>query len=65
LENKYVDFDWIVEYLKDYSPYFFDETKYWQPERDFALCLDLDRFSFVLKGEEGDFGLYRLKKEEA
>jgi 2-phosphosulfolactate phosphatase len=53
LEEKEVNFDKIVAYLRhcESSRTFFDPRKPWIPERDFELCLSLNRFSFVLKAE--------------
>lgn len=31
------------------SARFFDESKPWSPEKDFDLCLDIDRFDFALQ----------------
>ena len=33
------------------SARFFDDSKPWSPERDFDLCLEVDRFNFVLQAE--------------
>jgi len=44
---------------------FFDpEKQSWSPQADFELCLDLNRFNFVLKVEK-DKGLNYLKKIES
>lgn len=44
---------------------FFDPEKTWAPERDFALCLDLGRFDFVLRAEreQGRLALRRLDRQ--
>ncbi len=51
LEGKAVNFKRIVAHLKhgEAGSAFFDPQKEWMPERDFELCLTLDRFAFVLK----------------
>ncbi|WP_243546829.1 2-phosphosulfolactate phosphatase [Pseudodesulfovibrio tunisiensis] len=41
---------------------FFDETKDYAPERDFDLCMDLDRFDFVLKAGPRDGGGVWLRR---
>ena len=39
---------------------FFDIAKPWNPESDFHLCLELDKFDFALQAEIGEDGLVRL-----
>lgn len=39
---------------------FFDPAADYAPERDFELCLDLDRFDFVLRAEKTPDGLMEL-----
>ncbi len=53
LENKTNDFSKIIKHLKEYknARKFFDTTKDWAPEKDFDLCLSLNKFNFVLKVE--------------
>jgi len=53
LENKKNDFSKIIEHLREYisTRKFFDPEKGWAPERDFDLCLSLNKFNFVLKVE--------------
>lgn len=46
----------------DSAEKFFDESKDYAPERDFELCLDLDRFDFVLKATPRDDGAVSLEK---
>lgn len=46
----------------DSSEKFFDETKDYAPERDYELCMDLDRFDFVLKAESYPAGGVKLEK---
>lgn len=51
LESKDSDFSKIVEHLRGYksTKKFFDPELSWAPEKDFDLCLSLDRFNFVLR----------------
>ncbi|MFH1751835.1 MAG: 2-phosphosulfolactate phosphatase [archaeon] len=53
LENKTNDFSKIINHLRGYwsAHLFFDPTIDWAPERDFDLCLSLNKFNFVLKVE--------------
>lgn len=52
LENKRSDFNEIVNKLKAGSGRrFFDEDKDGSPRKDFDLCLNLNRFNFILKAE--------------
>lgn len=56
------DFKKMVEIIRDGSgARFFDPEKQdWSPQDDFFLCLDLNRFNFVLKVEtETDFNYLR------
>ena len=56
------DFKKMVEIIRDGSgARFFDpEKQEWSPQDDFFLCLDLNRFNFVLKVEpENDFNYLR------
>ncbi len=46
----------------DSAEKFFDETKDYAPEKDFELCLDLDRFDFVLKAIPREDGAVTLQK---
>ncbi|MEW6610741.1 MAG: 2-phosphosulfolactate phosphatase [Patescibacteria group bacterium] len=54
----------IIDRLRhsEASRSFFDPQKTWKPEKDFDLCLDLDRFSFILKAERYSEGMALLKK---
>ena len=63
LENKSGNFIEMVETIRLGSgARFFDpEKQSWSPQKDFELCLDLNRFDFVLKVEQ-DSGLNYLKK---
>jgi 2-phosphosulfolactate phosphatase len=46
----------------DSAEMFFDESRHDAPERDFELCMDIDRFDFVLKGDRLESGCMVLKK---
>ena len=64
LENKANDFPKILKHLMGYesAQKFFDPAKDWAPERDFGLCLALDKFNFVLKAEhDGENQLFLNK----
>jgi 2-phosphosulfolactate phosphatase len=65
LMNLPSDFDRMVKTIRNGSgKRFFDVTKQlWSPQEDFNLCLDLNRFNFVLKAEQAD-GLNFLRKIE-
>jgi len=65
LENQPVDFHAMVERLRlgAGSRFFVPEKQGWAPSADFDLCLDLNRFNFVLKVER-EKDLYFLKKIE-
>jgi 2-phosphosulfolactate phosphatase len=47
------DVDQIKSHLRSApsSARFFDDSKPWSPERDFDLCLDVDRFDFTLQAQ--------------
>jgi len=65
IEGVTSDFKSMVERIKqgDGARFFDPEKQSWSPESDFRLCLDLNRFNFVLKAEkEGD--LIYLRKIE-
>ncbi len=51
LEGTEVDFEEMVRKLRTGAGarFFVPEKQEWAPESDFGLCLDLDRFNFVLK----------------
>lgn len=62
LEGKSNDFEKMVNTMHNGSgARFFDAKKQsWSPEKDFELCLDLNRFDFVLKVEnEGELNYLR------
>ena len=64
LENRFTDFKQIKEKLK-FSPCatnFFDTTQDWIPERDFDLCLSLNRFNFILKAQPFQDNLKCLRR---
>ncbi len=62
LEEKSVDFQTLREHLQDCpgAAKFFDETKTWAPQRDFDLCMDLNRYDFVLRAHEESADQYAL-----
>lgn len=66
IENKPNDFSKISEHLRTYSSAekFFDPEKDWAPEKDFELCLALNKFNFVLKVETLNNEQMFLKKIE-
>jgi 2-phosphosulfolactate phosphatase len=41
---------------------YFEPEKHWVPERDFELCLNLNKFSFILKVEPFEENLLYLEK---
>ena len=57
------NFDKMVEAIKNGSgARFFDHEKQdWAPQADFELCLDLNRFNFVLKAEKEESFNYLRK----
>lgn len=64
LENETNDYEQMVEKIRNTSGrrFFNPGNKDWSPEKDFHLCLNLNRFNFVLKAEECVDGLMYLKK---
>jgi 2-phosphosulfolactate phosphatase len=64
LEGKTPDFERIHTYLRGYhtARKFFNPEIAWAPERDFDLCLDLNRFDFVLNVQTDQDGLRSLCK---
>lgn len=68
LKNELEDYPNSFKTLKkflagvDSAEKFFDPAKDYAPERDFDLCLDLDRFDFVLKATPQPDGSVRLDK---
>ncbi len=65
LQNLPMVFTDMVEVIREGSGNrFFDQTKQdWAPQEDFNLCLNLDRFNFVLKVEKNGNGSYLRKVE--
>ncbi|WP_297088814.1 2-phosphosulfolactate phosphatase [uncultured Draconibacterium sp.] len=65
LENRPGNFEKMVEKLKVGSGarFFKPENQSWSPKTDFELCLDINRFDFVLKAENRN-ELNYLKKIE-
>ena len=65
LQNQSVDFLGMVEKLRAGAGarFFVPEKQAWAPSADFDLCLDLNRFNFVLKVER-EKDVYYLKKIE-
>ncbi len=66
LEGEKPAFSEICEDLRKHknSEKFFDAAKPWTPPRDFELCMQLDRFGFVLRAEKSEDGLITLRKVE-
>lgn len=64
LEGGKPDFGAVKSKIKDYkaTAKFFDESRPEFPERDFELCMQLDRFDFIVRAEKGR--LVRLVKED-
>jgi len=64
LEGYPNSFETIKTFLAqvDSAQKFFDPGKTYAPERDFELCLTLDRFDFVLKATPGQDGVVRLER---
>lgn len=64
LLNKPNDFSKIKKHLKEYrsAQFFFDPEKDWAPEKDFELCLSLDKFNFILKVESDSKNRIFFKK---
>lgn len=64
LENTAFDFAHSVEVIKKTSAArFYDPANAdWSPSSDVDLCLELDRFNFVLKTEKSEDGLFFLNK---
>ncbi len=64
LEGKILDPNEIKERLRqDAGKRFFQpESQEWAPESDFDLCLDFNKFNFILKAEKDNDGLFYLTK---
>jgi 2-phosphosulfolactate phosphatase len=56
LEGKANNFEKMLETIKagDGARFFDPEKQSWSPQKDFELCLDLNRFDYVLKVEQED-----------
>lgn len=69
LEGYPNSFETIRSFLAkvDSAEMFFDESRIDAPERDFELCMDIDRFDFVLRGgqrlEGGGMALEKINVE--
>ncbi len=68
IKNELEDYPNSFETLKkflagvDSAEKFFDESKEYAPERDFELCMNLNRFDFVLRAEPREDGAVCLSK---
>ncbi len=64
LTGKPNNFEKITKHLRSTPGLqkYFEPEKHWVPERDFELCLSLDRFSFILKLEPFEGALVCLKR---
>jgi len=68
IKNELEDYPNSFETLKkflagvDSAEKFFDESKEYAPERDFELCMSLNRFDFVLRAEPREDGAVCLSK---
>jgi 2-phosphosulfolactate phosphatase len=64
LSGRGVDFERIREHLRcsESARKFFDPRKDWAPERDFELCMRLNRFGFVLHAALDQGGLLQLNR---
>lgn len=68
IKNELEDYPNSFETLKrflagvDSAEKFFDETKDFAPERDFELCMNIDRFDFVLRAKSREGGGVILDK---
>ncbi len=62
LEGKQLDFERIRTHLRGYTSArkFFDPILTWAPQRDFDLCLDVNRFDFVLRVQQSENGYVEL-----
>jgi len=65
LEGKGTDFETMKQVIRNGSGarFFSAESQGWAPSSDFDLCLDLNRFNFVLKIEKEGDKLYLRKIE--
>lgn len=62
LENRSSDFEQMVKTIRNTSGkrFFIDDMQEHCPSEDFYLCLDLNRFDFILKAEKTSGGLIDL-----
>jgi 2-phosphosulfolactate phosphatase len=67
LQGRPNSFDGIVSKLKNSESMqsYLDPAKTWKPLTDFDLCMQLDKFDFVLKAEKDDRGVLQLVKSDA
>ena len=67
LEERAPDFAALRERIRaaESARKFFDPEATWAPERDFELCLALDRFPFVLRAEPVAESVCRLTRVES
>ena len=65
LHNQQVDFNNMVRQIKNGSgKRFFEKHKQeWAPQQDFELCLNINRFNFVLNVRQDAIGTLLLKTE--
>lgn len=63
LRNEPVDFDAMVKLIRRTSGrrFFLDEKQHYAPREDFDLCLNINRFNFVLKKYEQNNLMYLQK----
>ena len=64
LEHRSSDFEQMVKTIRSTSGkrFFMDDMQEHCPSEDFCLCLDLNRFDFILKAEKISGGLIHLIK---
>ena len=64
LEGKTNDFSQMKDTIRKTSAqrFFALENQHFSPSTDFDLCLDLDRFGFILKVEKGEDNLLTMKR---
>ncbi|MBN2613627.1 MAG: 2-phosphosulfolactate phosphatase [Bacteroidales bacterium] len=64
LEGKDTDFEQMVQIIRNSSGkrFFLDDLQEHCPSEDFYMCLDLNRFDFVIKAFKSTDGLIYLKK---
>jgi len=64
LEGRQMDFNKIYKNLLEggAGKEFFDSGYDWKPQRDFELCLNLNRFEFILKVEKLDSEFIHLNR---